>query len=252
MRRSITILILLAAGLGTAGADESSVAVVGGVDFGFKNLDLEVGSQGGGGGSFHPSYVTINPNIAVGYGSLYASLAYDKSISADPGVGRDGTSASLLDFSRTDTTLTLGYRLNQSFSVFAGYAKGVNEFVETTTSGGLLKVKKINYTEKGPFAGIAYTNTFGDKGALGLSLAYAKLDGELSIITFGPPQADQLSTGDNTGLSYGITWSGTLTGSLGYRVGIKHTQYEMKQGPQNDQDVKEEYVTIFIGIQNYF
>lgn len=49
-------------------------------------------------------------------------------------------------------------------------------------------------------------------------------------------------------MSYTLTWSGSLTGSLGYRVGAKAISYEMKQ-PSN---VKEEYSSIFLGIVNYF
>ena len=256
MRRLQLTVILIASSLGMAHAAENNATVVGGLDFGFKKLRLEVGkdSNGEGGGSFHPSYVTINPNFALGYKSFYASLSYDKSISADPGIGSDnnGAAATLLDFSRIDTTLTFGYRLNQSFSIFAGYTKGANEFTETSVNT-VLVVKEINYTEKGPFAGVAYTSTFGDKGTLGLSLGYAKLDGELKIVTHGgPAKPDQISKGDNTGLSYSVTWSGPLTGSMNYRAGLKGTRYKMPAGPDNPQDITERYTTFFLGLVNYF
>ena len=103
------------------------MTVVGGLDFGFKKLRLDTGS---GAGVFNPSFVTINPNIVLGYSSFYASLSYDKSVSADPEIGQlaGSTIATVTDYSRTDSTFTLGYRLNQSFNLFAGYTEGANKF----------------------------------------------------------------------------------------------------------------------------
>jgi hypothetical protein len=242
MRRLQLTLVLIVSSLGMAHAAESNVAVVGGLDFGFKKLRLDTGS---GGNVFNPSFVTINPSIVLGYRSFYASLSYDKSVSADPDIGQGagGTVVSVTDYSRTDSTFTLGYRLNQSFSLFAGYTEGANKFVTAVVGGGFIVT---DYTEKGPFAGVAYTKTFGDKGSLGMSIGYAKLDGDLKtdISTVGVFP----NKGDTTGLSYGLSWSGPLTGSLSYRVGLKATQYEMK----DPIDLTERYINFFFGIVNYF
>src|SRR5712692_3002426 len=243
MRRLILTLLLIAAGLGTAHGAESDVTVVGGLDFGFKKLRLDTGS---GAGVFNPSFVTINPNIVLGYSSFYASLSYDKSVSADPEIGQlaGSTIATVTDYSRTDSTFTLGYRLNQSFNLFAGHTEGANKFNTTVFGGGLIA---IDYTEKGPFAGVAYTKTFGDKGSLGMSIGYAKLDGDLKVDI--PPNVEFFrAKGDTTGLSYGLTWSGPLTGSLSYRVGVKAIRYEMK----DPVDLTERYTNFFFGIMNYF
>ena len=43
-------------------------------------------------------------------------------------------------------------------------------------------------------------------------------------------------------------WSGPLTGSLSYRVGLKETRYEMK----DPITIKERYTDLFAGILNYF
>jgi hypothetical protein len=237
MRRLQLTLMLIASSLGMAHAAESNVTVVGGLDLGFKKLRLDTGS---GAGVFNPSFVTVNPNIVLGYSSFYASLSYDKSVSAEPEIAP----AAVTDYSRTDSTFTLGYRLNQSLSLFAGYAEGANQFIITTSGGGLIV---IDYKEKGPFAGVAYTKTFGDKGSLGMSIGYAKLDGDLKFDV--PPGVEVFrAKGDTTGLSYGLTWSGPLTGSLSYRVGLKAIRYEMK----DPVELTERYTNFFIGIMNYF
>src|SRR5712692_9285647 len=237
MRRLQLTLMLIASSLGMAHAAESNVTIVSGLDVGFKKLRLDTGS---GAGAFNPSFVTVNPSIVLGYSSVYASLSYDKSVSADPEIG----AATVTDYSRTDSTFTLGYRLNQSFSLFAGYAEGANKFNTTTFGGGLIV---IDYTEKGPFAGVAYTKTFSDKGSLGMSIGYAKLDGDLKV-DIPPGTSFSRFKGDTTGLSYGLTWSGPLTGSLSYRVGLKAIRYEMKDPIK----LTERYTNFFIGIMNYF
>lgn len=246
MRQVRLLLILIVAGLGSAHAADNELTVVGGVDFGFKRLHLDLDRTRT---TFSPSFVTINPNVVLGYGSFYGSVSYDKSVSADPGIGAQfsagSPTATMLDYSRTDSTFTLGYRLLQSLSVFAGHTKGDNHFTETSF-GNTLIVTDISYKEAGPFAGFAYNHAFGN-GTLGLSVGYAKLDGDLRIVS-NPGGATTTVSGDTTGLSYGLTWSGPLTGSLGYRVGLKATEYNMKEKGE----INERYKSIFIGISNYF
>ncbi|HLQ27006.1 MAG TPA: hypothetical protein VK138_14160 [Acidiferrobacterales bacterium] len=261
MRRLTLTLLLIAVGLGTAHGAESDVTIVSGLDFGFKDMRLDFTSASN---VFNPSFVTINPSIALGYKSFYASLSYDKSISADPSTGQalDMTSgapiptATITDYSRADSTFTLGYRLNQSFSLFAGYTQGASNFTETrvvttpavpSPSITTLIVTDVEYTETGPFAGVGYSKTFGDKGTLGLSIGYAQLDGELQVAVHPGTKVTRFK-GDTTGLSYGLTWSGPLTGSLGYRVGVKATKYQTK----DLDDLTERYTSFFLGITNYF
>lgn len=243
MRRTILALTLVA-GLNTAWAADD-LAVVGQVDFGFKSLDLDTGTTAN---VLSASYVSINPSVAFGYRSFYSSLSYERSLSADPSAGQNtaGTTATTTDFSRSDSTFTLGYRLNDAFSLFAGYTKGANHFTQTTAAV-VLVVSEIDYTESGPFAGLAYTASFKDKGNLGLSVGYADLDGELRTHT-RPTNTVTDVTGDTTGLSYALTWSGPLSGSLGYRLGAKYTRYEMEEPSK----IVERYRNFFFGLTNYF
>lgn len=247
MRQTWFALLLIATTLGRAHAADNDFIVVGGMDFGFKELRLDTRTVSD---NLESSFLTINPNIALGYESFYASLSYDRSVSADPRYSENaaGTGGFITEFSRTDTTFTLGYRVSPSFSLFAGYTEGVNTFTVTGAALSLF-VRKIEYTESGPFAGIAYSNTFGDKGALGISVGYADLDGELSVRDYGPGSSvDAKVKGDTTGLSYTLAWTGSLTGSLGYRVGAKLTEYEMDEPAK----INERYTSFFLGIMNYF
>src|SRR3982074_1527737 len=147
MRQSILALILVATGLPTAHADESDLTVIGGVDFGFKRLKLDVN---GARSSFGPSYVSVNPTIVLSYKSFYAGVTYDKALSAGSGSdevqGATGPVASTLDFSRADSTLTAGCRLNPSLSVFVGFTNGTSTFTQTTFDT-TITVTRTTYTE---------------------------------------------------------------------------------------------------------
>jgi hypothetical protein len=246
MRRILSALILFAVGLATAHAAESDSVVVGGFDFGFKTMHLDPRN---GGNVLDTSYVSVNPSVAWGYKSFYASLSYDRSIAADQSIGQTAgatPSATLADFSRSESTFTLGYRINDAVSLFTGYTKGANHFTQTAAAL-VLVATEIDYTETGPFIGVALNMNVRDKGNLGLSVGYAKLDAKLQIVA-RPGGANTEVTGDSTGLSYALTWSGTLTGSLGYRVGAKSTSYDMDDPGQ----VTERFTSFFVGITNYF
>ena len=246
MRSLLLASMLIAAGLATAHAADSDSVIVGGFDFGFKTMHLDPRN---GGNVLDTSYVSINPNVAWGYKSFYSSLSYDRSIAADQSIGQTmgaTPSATLADFSRSESTFTLGYRVNDTISLFTGYTKGANHFTQTGAAL-VLVATEIDYTETGPFVGFALNLNVRDKGNLGLSVGYAKLDAKLQIVA-RPGGATTEVTGDSTGLSYALTWSGTLTGSLGYRVGVKTTSYDMDDPGQ----VTERFNSFFLGITNYF
>ena len=259
MRRITLALVLVASSFGAAAAD-GEMTVVGGFDFGFKKLRLDFDRADN---AFTPSFVTINPNIGWSYDSFYASLSYDKSISAESTSGVDPTFGlgTKTDYSRADSTFTLGYRINPSFSLFAGYTHGVSKFNVTGTRlivtdpntnppevELFTNVTDIEFKETGPFAGAAFNVTFSNQSTLGLSIGYAKLDGELSRRSQPSAATDFEVNGDTEGFSYGLTLSGPMTGSLGYRLGLKSTRYET----DDLNGLTESYSSIYLGVMNFF
>lgn len=256
MRRTLFALLLFTTGLGSAHAADSDVVIVGGMDLGFKQLELDFDTSDS---AFSPSFVTVNPNLGFSYGSFYASLSYDKSISAESTSDEDnvlGISGTKTDYARTDSTFTLGWRITESLSLFAGYLQGVSKI--NVTGARLVDpgpppifvvgVRDIEFKETGPFAGVGYGKNLGNLGTLAVSIGYADLDGELSVDSHPAGAGDFQVEGDTEGFSYGLTWSGILTGSLGYRVGFKATRYETK----DLNNLTESYSSIYLGIMNYF
>lgn len=191
---------------------------------------------------------------------MYATVSYDSTIESGAVMTFDEGLPGQLDMSRTDYFLTFGYRITDVISVFGGWLNGETMVMmagmRQTGGPGVINysVQEIDYSEKGPYAGLSLAHSFGDKGTLSLSLAYARLNGVLTqtrnTVTIGTTATT--AEGDVAGLSYTLTWAGTLSGTLGYRLGLKATRYASESSPDNPGGITEEYNTVFLGVVNYF
>lgn len=259
MRRSVFFLLIPLLSLtAPAQAADSEVTVVGALDFAFKDLTLE---SPGGGGTFNTTLTTINPGVAIAYGRVYANINFDKSIDSAATTQVENNLPAMLTMSRSDTVLSLGYRVLDSVSLYAGWLSGeIGAYLagERQTGGPgtyAFYTQEISYTEKGPFAGIAFSHGFGDKGSVSFSVAYASLNGEISQTRFTGGAAPNIlysnDSSDVKGLSYSLIWTGPLNGSMNYRLGVKSTRYEGDiLGGQPG--INEYYTSLFFGLTNTF
>jgi len=240
-------------------AADSDFVVAGGMDFAFKNLDLYPGST-----KLSTQLTTLNPSVAIGYKSFYASLAYDKTVSSEPSteVQESNRLATVDQIYRSDILFTLGYRPFSFMSVFVGYLHADNHFnlSGARSSGGTASptIVEGNYIEYGGFAGVSFSHSFGSKGTLAVTAAWASLSGAIDQTSYyaGPPATIDSSHEDfdTSGLSYSIIWTGPLVGSLHYRVGAKFTSYQGDnvRETSDTSEIKEKYTTFFLGVMNYF
>jgi len=243
-----------------ANAASSDAVIAGGIDIAFKTLDLKPGNS-----ELKTSMTSVNPNLAFGYGRFYVSAAYDKTLTSEPRTEvQQGTNYATTDqLSRSDIVLTVGVRVFDFLSVFAGWLQGDSNFnltgVRNYSPGGpAYTIIEGNYLEKGPFAGLAFSHSFGNKGSLAATIGYAILDGEISQTNYAqftaiPPVITSNSDdGQVKGLSYSLIWTGPLSGSLNYRVGVKYTHYNGEEIFQTDGGIEEKYTSFFLGITNFF
>jgi len=254
---------------GAATADD--VLVVGSLDFSYKELTLTPGS----GTPFTTTLSNINPAATIAYKGFYASLGYDRSLGSQTTTEiRDNGLANSIDMSRSDIVFTLGYRVFDFLNVFAGWLHGDTaahtQGLRNENFGGpdvlVYSIQDISYIEQGPFAGVSLSHTFGNKGSLSFSVAYAALNGELTTsnsyveVLLAPGAGSHfdyfVAQADVQGLSYSLVWTGTLTGSMNYRVGAKYTSYRgdsiANESGRIDEGIKEKYTTFFVGLSNYF
>jgi len=251
--------LVIAIAAANASAAEKKLVIIGGVDFAFKSLSLNVGSE------MTAPLSTINPNLILSYGDFYTSLSYDGAVGSGNVVTIENGYPGLLNMSRSDFLFTVGYRLMDPLNVFTGWLKGdihaIQSGVRNDNSGGggvnAWNIQDIQYGTQGPFLGASWSMALGQKSSLSFSAAYAKLTGTMnSVDTFSPPSSVGTTTSSDSfnvaGLSYGITFSGELTGSLGYRAGIKNTRYRGGPTPTNSSGITEQYTSFFFGVSNYF
>jgi hypothetical protein len=208
-------------------------------------------------GSLHPGFSGANvefdfdETLYIGaftasalYRDTFVSVALETSLSSEdaglrvrtepfPGPGMPLALDSTTDFDleRIDYSITVGQRVWRGLSLFGGYrytefelkAQGPNILQEETDS---------KYTEEGFFLGTSYSFRVGEWGALSFSLGYAFLDVDFSqsnVNTMPVPEFFALQeysfNASATGTSYGIAWTGNLTGDWGYQLSLKHQDY---------------------------
>lgn len=140
-----------------------------------------------------------------------------------------------------DWAISLGYRITDQWSVFAGYKYGKTEWDQTFRQNALPPDSSLlangsvdgEFKQDGPFIGTAYSFVIGP-GALTFKAAYAYLDGTYTwnspevIYTSEGPVADTLLwklNGNSNAYSLGVSWTQSLTNNLGVSVGANYHNY---------------------------
>lgn len=240
--------------LETMASEKNDISVIASGTINYKTLKFKIGES-----EFNPKLTTFDLAFTGAYKAFYATLNYDQSLKDayvydyNPALQDD----TIMTVSREDTGLTLGYGITESFSLFGGYMKGstklfriANQDAIGTEPSRFHTAAEINM--EGPFAGLSYSIGFSNDKVLALSLAYTNMSGEL---TADEGASARKYVGDTTGFSYGISLSGPLVESMGYRIGIKTNRYEFKQDlvpGEDDLSHDQIYTMFFVGISNYF
>jgi len=103
---------------------------------------------------------------------------------------------------RTDYSLTGGYAVTPSISLFGGY---LYTLINMSASSGFVE----DQTDNGPFIGSSWEMYRGKASSVSVNVAYANLNGSATRTT-APATVNFDVTGPTTGLSYGISWTGQL------------------------------------------
>jgi hypothetical protein len=168
------------------------------------------------GGVLEADYLTLNLGLSATNGSMYVSLEGELFGKSNFQNGTDFTSVE-----REDLTLAVGGTFGQ-FSVFGGYtdAETKDDFLGEF------------HFDKGLFVGLGYDIPISGS-SLGLSIAYADLDGEIYEDEVG-----LIETGDTTGFSYRISYSGAFRSDMGYKVFLRFRSYEFESATAvTDKDI---------------
>jgi hypothetical protein len=253
-------------------AEDDEVSIVGGVAYNLKNEDFDIAGK-----PFKPEFVTLEWSVIAAYKSSYVKFSFDQSIKDFATIDNAPNSGGNIDnqtilFSRKDISLTFGYSVLDNMSIFVGYTRG-----ETSGTGiagyrfeggiafpddAIISNLSISIKESGPFVGASYSYYLQDSGSFSFSLAYAQLDGEVSILTTATSVANgavtfdsQVAKGDADGISYSVTWTDQFSEDTLYNISLKTTNYKFDapEIPGEDSfDFDDTYNIFSIGFSKFF
>ena len=132
------------------------------------------------------------------------------------------------DYSRTDTTITVGKAFEGGYQVFGGYQNSASKLTlpnAWVTNYGSQSSEKFNVS--GYFVGVGKTFAVGS-GSLNLNVAIGQMTGKLTDSV----GQDHTSSG-GTGTSFGATYTYLFDKHLGLSVEVKEQQYKYTFGASN-------------------
>jgi hypothetical protein len=259
------IALALLLGAPACALAQQELALSTSVDLNYKRMTLEQ-SNGLASVVYKPDLWTLNVSPSLAYRGFFLSIGLERSLGDASTHTRQQATAVLPDFfidarvQRSENTITLGYGVTPSISVFAGWLRNTTEMWSTGTSlsAAYVVTGASTYTENGPYLGVGYAHRFDNRGTLSTSLAYTFAKGHAdaqAIATAGGASlySESSADGDVRGTSLGASWSAPLTGSLYYRLGVKVTRYRFTfQTSGYDTTAKQNYNAFIIGVANYF
>lgn len=220
------VLLLPATSLATQGIDIDTS-----FDVALKRETWDFSSKGKDLNDINADFTSLDFLVRTTIGGFFIAANYDTALDAD--IIR-GTSGEFLESDRKDSSLTLGYGLPANINIFGGYKYGQTEIIGEDLNGVVIEGVRISMTEKGPFVGASYFQRIGKGSGLGVSTAYAFLDG-LFKIEQGTNSLEL--DGDTKGFSYGIFWTGTFSQGIYYKLGYKLNRYEFKTTLPSDKSI---------------
>jgi hypothetical protein len=170
---------------------------------------------------------------------------------------------------RSDYAIALGYAMTKSFKLFAGYNGSKTSYnwtdKERDDEGGNVgsALKDNEFRTKGPFLGGAYGWRIGG-GVVGLSFAYAYLDGDIETSRFhyeGDSKKFTLKnrnrtehvSSDTVGWKLGMSWHQMINKKLSYDVSLSGFRYdfEAKTGTFRDDMFSDNRTHEIINLDSY-
>ena len=170
------------------------------------------------------------------------------------------------EWKREEYSVSFGYAITDSFSLFAGYRLSDTEFDELGVDkefalnsvepiGIFSFFTKLDTENDGPFVGGRYNVRIGDIGTLGLNLGVALVESEFTQ-SFpneeGAPSATLF--GDTVGTTLGLSWTAPFLGFEGfnYTVGLDGYQYAFEADEEKRPDASETVIRASAGVSYLF
>ncbi|MBE9563797.1 MAG: hypothetical protein IMF17_01030 [Proteobacteria bacterium] len=221
-------------------------------EVGTSNKDVEFSTFDGSTGTravFSFDVLTLDYAGTFYYQNFYTRLKLSRTIQDDTIF----SSGAVINATREDLDLTVGYFIGAGFSGFIGYKRA--DFEAISAVDGISVPGEVNsktkFVDDGPFIGVSYSLPLQDS-SFSFSFAYADMDGEIRRSTV---TVDQSTTGSTTGASYFASWSKPVSDSTTFIVSLNAVRYDFddeEDGLGNDQSTEQSFDIISVGISHYF
>ncbi|GMR18310.1 MAG: hypothetical protein BMS9Abin33_0717 [Gammaproteobacteria bacterium] len=223
-------------------AEDNSTVILLQFDIAEKSIEhLYKGIEPGGNKSdakFSGNLSSAIYGIGIAKNRFYANLSLEQTLRSDNSYKPE--TGGFLDISRNDQSLTLGYSVSKMATLFLGYKRGA------TLASGLsvdpdniipATPNSLEFVEIGPYIGGNINFSINDTNLIGLSLAYADMDGEINNkidkaggAGSGPASAE----GTADGFSLGLKWTRTVSAQTNLNIGLKFYRYKTKATDLNN------------------
>jgi long-subunit fatty acid transport protein len=175
-------------------------------------------------------------------GRFYGDLSWERNLA--PGSdSRNTLTNGELDIERQDFALSLGYSVNDTLSLFAGYKFG------KTRLSALIEAQRevaVSLKGQGPYLGAGAGWRFGGQGMLAFSAAYAMLDASFQN------HLGNSTSGSAFGTSLGLEWKAPLSKIWQYELGLTHHHYFYQDFGNSDFDITERILSLKAGLAYRF
>ncbi|MBT2970465.1 MAG: hypothetical protein B6D72_09810 [gamma proteobacterium symbiont of Ctena orbiculata] len=234
-----------------AGA-ESKIDYVGGVAFGYTNLEFDAKLDSS------PSFQSLVVSGGLLFDDYYVNLSYADSV-GNTTISEEEDSG---DAGRSDLDLTLGYRVNDALNLFIGYKDSETDIDFRLRDDETLR--REFYRKDGWFAGATYNIPLKSAGTLSLNLGYVDLktddkfreDVEEDDDDPEATEFDDLSgrhKGDADGWSYGVNWLVPVNDRLYINTTFKINDYEEEISFEGETFSADQKLTFFnVGVVYLF
>jgi hypothetical protein len=198
----------------------------------YRDFEYSVGS-----GGIDNNLYSVGMGLTATYGRFYLDLSGEK----NPTSGKEPTATSTAYFEREDAAVSLGYGVNESISVFAGYKYGETRIVSPPSA--ITFGSQVRLQGRGLFVGAGAGWAVNDTNLVSFSAAYAMMRAE-----YEDSALERNVRGDASGTSLGVRWKGLLSKQLSYDVSLIRHDYYYESFDLLLLDISEQILSLRLGL----
>lgn len=226
------VWVLLLANMCPVMAHSAELTLIPNVFASYRDFEYSIG-----GGGIDNKLYSLGIGLTATYGRFYLDISGEK----NPASGKEPNENGNAYFEREDAAVSIGYGINESISVFAGYKYGETSIVSPPSAIAI--GSQVSLEGRGLFIGAGGGWTVGQHNLLSFSAAYAMMRAQYYDSSFVSD-----TQGDASGTSLGLRWKGWLSQHLSYDLSLIRHDYYYEDFDLLSLDISEQILSIRAGL----